>query len=106
MIKIQVPIAFLKRFLTLSVTTLQKGQAHPNIKKTELIFRQNKNPLHPSLKFKLNCKRLFPASSVKYLGVFLNEHRYWNKHLSHATAKINQEIGIPGVKIMIFHIIG
>ena len=59
-----------------------------------MIFRQKKKPLDHSLKFKLNGKRLFPARSVKYHGVFLDEHLYWNKQLAHVIAKLNQGIGI------------
>ena len=68
-----------------------------NIKTTELIiFRQKKKPLDHSVKFKLPGKRLFPTSSVKYLGVFLDKHLYLNKQLSHVIAKLNQGIGIIG----------
>ena len=43
---------------------------------------------------KLNGKRLFPTSSVKYLGIFLGEHLYWKKQLAHAITKLNQGIDI------------
>ena len=66
-----------------------------NVKKTELrIFRRKKKPLDPSIILKLNGKRLFPTSSVKYLGVFLDKYLYWNKQLAHVIAKLNQGIGI------------
>ena len=41
-------------------------------------------------------KRLFPISlsSTKYLGVFLDEHLYWNKQLAHVIAKLNQRTSI------------
>ena len=51
-------------------------------------------PLDHNVKFKLNGKRLFPTSSVKYLGVFLDEHLYWNKELDHVFAKLHQGIDI------------
>ena len=51
-----------------------------NVKKTELIiFRQKKKPQDDSVKFKSNGRRLFPTSSVKYLGVFLDDQLYWGK---------------------------
>ena len=65
-----------------------------NVKKTELIFRQNQKPLDHSINFKLNDIRLFPISSFKYFGVFLDEHLYWNKQLAHVITKLNQGIGI------------
>ena len=66
-----------------------------NFKKTELItFRQKKRPFDHNVKFKLNDKRLFPTSSVKYIGVFIDEHLYWNIQLAHVIAKLNQGICI------------
>ena len=66
-----------------------------NVKKTELIiFQQKKKPLDHSVKIQLKGTTLFPTSSVKYLGVFLDEHLYWNKQLAHFITKQNQGIGI------------
>ena len=74
---------------------LKANRLSLNVKKNELIiFRQKKKPLNYSVKLKLNGKRLFPTSSVKYLGVFLDQHLYWNKQLAHFIAKLNQGIGI------------
>ena len=81
----------------LILTTLLEGcfcnKLSLNVKYTELIiFRQKKKPLDYSVKFKLNGKRLFPARSVKYLGVVLDEHLYRNKQLAHVTKKLNQGV--------------
>ena len=38
----------------------------------------------------------FHTSSVKYFGVFLDEHLYWDNQLAHVIAKLNQVIGILG----------
>ena len=82
-----------------------------NVKKTELIkFQQKKKSLDHSVKFKLNGKRLFLASSVKNLGLFLDEHLYWNKQLTQVIAKLNQGIGIlsklrHGAKLNILKIV-
>ena len=59
-----------------------------------IISQQKKKQLDHSFNFKLNGKRLFPTSSVKYLGVFLDEYLNWNKQLVHVIAKLNQGIGI------------
>ena len=82
--------------MTLKISQwLKTNKLSLNVKKTELIiFRQKKKPLDHSVKFKLNGKRLFPTSSVKYLGVILDQHLYWNKQLAHVTTKLNQGIGI------------
>ena len=46
-----------------------------NIKKTELIIFHPKNTkLDYSVKFKLNGRRLTPISTVKYLGILLDEN--------------------------------
>ena len=73
---------------------LKANKLSLNVKKTELIFQQKKKPLDHNVKFKLNGKRLFPTSSFKYLGVFLDEHLYWNKQPAHVIAKLNQRIDI------------
>ena len=51
--------------------------------------RQNAK-LNNSFKIKLDGKRLFPTSSVKYLRVLLDEHLIW----SHIQMKLNRAIGI------------
>ena len=43
---------------------------------------------------KLDGKRLFPTSSVKYLGVLLDEHLTWSPQISHVQMKLNRAIGI------------
>ena len=59
---------------------LKANRLSLNVTETELIvFQQKKKPLDHSVKFKLNGKRLFPTSLVKYLGVYLDEHLYCNK---------------------------
>ena len=46
-----------------------------NIKKTELtIFHPKNTKLDYGVKFKLNGRILTPISTVKYLGILLNEH--------------------------------
>ena len=47
-----------------------------------------------SLNFKLNGKHLTATSTVKYLGVFLDNHLTWSKHINYVTTRLNQAIGI------------
>ena len=63
-------------------------------KKTELIFRPTSLKIDPSIKFKLQAKRLIPAQSVKYLQILLDEHLQWAKQLSNVKIKLNRAIGI------------
>ena len=66
-----------------------------NIEKTELVvFRRQNTKLNNSFKIKLDGKRLFPTSSVKYLGVLLDEHLTWSPQISHVQMKLNRTIGI------------
>ena len=66
-----------------------------NVKKTELIIFHPKNTkLDYSVKFKLNGKRLNPISTVKYLGILLDEHLLWTKQVNWVNSKLNQTIWI------------
>ena len=66
-----------------------------NVKKIELInFHPKKTKLDYSVKFKLNGKRLNPISTIKYLGILLDEHLLWTKQISWVNSKLNQTIGI------------
>ena len=49
-----------------------------NFDKTEMIlFKPIKKPLDCQLKLKLNGKRLYQTSSVKYLGIKIDQHVNW-----------------------------
>ena len=44
------------------------------MKKTELvIFKHQRKKVDSPTKIKLNCKRLYPSKTVKYLGIKINE---------------------------------
>ena len=58
------------------------------------MFRRQNTKLNNSFKIKLDGKRLFPTSSVKYLGVLLDEHLTWSPQISHVQMKLNRAIGI------------
>ena len=65
-----------------------------NIEKTELVvFWRQSTKLNNPFKIKLNGKRLFPTSSVKYLGVLLHEHLMCSPQISHVQMKLNQAVG-------------
>ena len=50
--------------------------------------------LNSSFKIKLDGKRLLPTTSVKYLGVLLDEHLTWSPQILHVQMKLNRAIGI------------
>ena len=62
-------------------------------KKKLVVFQRQNTKLNNSFKFKL-VKRLFSTTSVKYLGVLLDEHLTWSPQVSHVQMKLNQVIGI------------
>ena len=74
---------------------LKANKLSLNAKKTELIIFHPKNTkLDYSVKFKLNGRRLISISTVKYLGILLDEHLLWTKQVSCVNSKLNQTTGI------------
>ena len=74
---------------------LRANKLSLKIEKTELaVFRRQNTKLNNSFKIKLDGKRLFPTSSVKYLGVLLDEHLTWSPQISHVQIKLSGAIGI------------
>ena len=65
-----------------------------NVKKTELIIFHPKNTKQDyGVKFKLSGRRT-PISTVKHLGILLDEHLLWTKQVNWVNSKLNQTIGI------------
>ena len=62
-----------------------------NIRKTELvIFKQKRKTLDHEIKIKLNRKRLYPTTSVKYVEVRIDENLNWHHHINDPAAKLNR----------------
>ena len=61
-----------------------------NIDKTEfVIFRSPRKYVDCDIKIKLNGKRLYQSTSIKYLGILLDEHLSWKPHIDELTKKLN-----------------
>ena len=74
---------------------LTANKLSQNIEKTELVVFQRQNTkLNNSFEINLDGKRLFPAISMKYLGILLDEHLTLSPQISHVQMKLNQAIGI------------
>ena len=59
--------------------------------KTKMIlFKPTKKPLHCQLKLKLNGKRLYQTSSVKYLGIKIDQYLNWQDHINNIAIKLNK----------------
>ena len=61
-----------------------------NVNKTEyIIFRSPRKQFDYNINIKLNGKRLYPSTYIKYLGVLLDEHLSWKPHINELTKKLN-----------------
>ena len=59
--------------------------------KTEMIlFKPTKKPLDCQLKLKLNGKRLYQTSSVKYLGIKIDQYLNWLDHINNIAINLNK----------------
>ena len=62
-----------------------------NVDNTEMIlFKPIKKPLDCQLKLKLNGKRLYQTSSVKYLGIKFDQYHNWQDHINNIVIKLNK----------------
>ena len=55
-----------------------------------ILFKPTKKPLHYQLKLKLNGKRLYQTSSVKYLGIKIDQYLNWQYHINNTAIKLNK----------------
>ena len=66
-----------------------------NAKKTNYIMFGNKKiPPSDSICITFNGTIINRVTSIKFLGVFVDEHLDWKKHISHVSSKISRSIGI------------
>ena len=63
-----------------------------NVNKTEfVIFRSPRKSIDSiEINIKLNGKRLYPSSYIKYLGVLIDEHLSWKHHINELIIKLNR----------------
>ena len=62
-----------------------------NVDKTEMIlFKLIKKPLDCQLKLQPNGKRLYQISSVKYLGIKIDQYLNWQDHINNTAIKLNK----------------
>ena len=54
-----------------------------------ILFKSTKKPLHFQLKLKFNGKRLYQTSSVKCLGIKIDQYLNWQDHINNSAIKLN-----------------
>ena len=60
-------------------------------KKLSSLFLNTKGKKVDSpVKIKLNCKRIYPSKSVKYLGIKINKNFNWKQHIHDISIKLNR----------------
>ena len=67
-----------------------------NVKKTKLLtFRSkyDKSRLD-KISFKIQCNKIKSSKSVKYLGVYIDEHLSWDYHINELCKKLSISDGI------------
>ena len=55
-----------------------------------VIVKSKQKKFEVDLKIKLSGKRLYPAESVKYLGVKINTNLSWQYHVNDLSVKLNR----------------
>ena len=55
-----------------------------------ILFKPIKKLLDCQLKLKLNGKRLYQTSSVKYLGIKIDQYLNWQDHINNIAIKLNK----------------
>lgn len=81
--------------LKLLLKWLKANKISLNVKKTEaVVFKTPNKKLDYNLKIKLDGKRLPLSSSVRYLGVIIDEHLCWTKHLDLLASKLRRANGM------------
>ena len=76
-------------------TWLRANKISLNASKTELIiFRDPRKKITYNMKIKINGEKLTPCSSVKYLGIYIDQHLNWNIHLAELKPKLSRAVGM------------
>ena len=65
-----------------------------NKTKTELIFFKKPNTGIPFNNIKINAMKLIPSKSVKYLGIYLDEHLNGSEHVNILLPKLRRANGM------------
>ena len=81
---------FLNKDLNNLTNWLNANKITLNFHKTEMTFKPAKKPLDCQLKLKLNGKRLYQTSLVKYLGIKIDQYLNWQDHINNIAIKLHK----------------
>ena len=71
--------------------SLNANKISLNVGKTEMIlFKPIRKLLDCQLKLKLNGKRLYQTSPVKYCGIKIDQYLNWQDHINNIAIKLNK----------------
>ena len=74
---------------------LQSNKISLNASKTEtIIFKTKLKNITKHLNFRVSGQKINPTTSVKYLGVHLNNSLTWEIHFKNLQTKLNRAIGL------------
>ena len=74
---------------------LRANKISLNSSKTELIlFRSKQKTINKNLNFRISGQKLHPQTSVKYLGVQIDEHFTFHTHLKTLVQKLSRAVGM------------
>ena len=81
--------------LTCLCEWLRSNKLALNVSKTEvIIFKRPNTKLNYKYKFRIDGHKIDPKSTIKYLGLLLDEHLTWKPFISKLKTKLTRAIGI------------
>ena len=84
----------INRDLSLIVDWLRANKISLNTSKTELVlFKNPTKQITKHLNFRLSGQKIHRSSSVKYLGILIDENLSWEHHLRSLSSKLARAVG-------------
>ena len=80
--------------LLLIADWLSANKLSLNVKKSHVLFHPPQKKVSSNITLAIGNNQLTKESNVKYLGVYIDSHLNWKKHISLTSKKISRNIGI------------
>ena len=86
---------YINHDLKLICQWIQSNKLSLNASKTEMIiFKRKHQVITKHVNFRVSGENTNPTTSVKYLGIFLNNSLTWTAHLTNLIPKLNRATGL------------